>query len=608
MPGDEEVGDDDVESRRGRGEEAPSVVDHEPHVGAVEEPRIPRSEVGPSHGRDLGHHLDDRRVRRVQGGRRARADSGRHADEGDTLRSRMQQQRHEALPPFVHVGGASPEHVVVVEAELEVLPRVDHRDNPRRALRNRAERFAWVQMRERRAQRIEEDDRQERGVGDGPGPAVESPHDFGEHHVGDGRDQESRPQADRGQDDERRGHRPHHAPGQVRRRQRADRARCALPLAKRRPEGRKDRARRNGPRPCRHGGEGDDSPDILGKTALHAEVPEAIRPVDETPDAHDRREARDDQAHGGDACRRSGAKERRREPRAGRDREQKHEAHRGEGVDRVVENLSKEGRPEDLEPDSHEPSASRGEPQEAGWTGLRGRSRWRGRLRSVADPEGDEAGQRVGRRRGEVARPHADGRRKAEAHDGDTAGPADRVQRVERAAAAADGLRSGERVTERRKGRAETEGDRKDREPNDGDAGPRPARGKGVLGRIRREQAEDTIRPDRPCRHRELEPPVSPDRRSRRVSSEKSAEAEPREVPRDDRRRGLGGCAENEPRRPHPEELERKRPGAREREAEPQEGGHVGRRPRARQSRTIAPTATSSETATATSAGPSGQS
>ena len=412
-----------------------------------------------------------------------------------------------------------------------------------------------------------------------PGISARSPDGVREDHVGDGRHQESRAKTDRGQDDERCGQRPDDSPSEVRGRQLADRACHALAVTIGRPERRQDRARGSGSRPGGHGGEGDDSRDVLEKTGLHSEVAEAARPVDEAPHTHDGCDTRDDQARGGDACRCNGVKEQRREPRAGGNREEKHQAHRGEGVDRVVEHLREEHRPEDLEPDSDEPSAGRDQPHAAWRAGFPYRRRWWSRLRGVADPERDESGECVGQSGREVARPHSDGRRKAKAHRSDATGPADRVQRVERTAPAADVLRGGKRVTEGRKRRSKTEGDRKDRESNDGHARAQATTGKGVLGRIGREQSEDAIRSDRSGCDRKLEPPVSSDRRSRRLPSEESPKAKSCEVTGDNRGGGLRCGAENEPCGPQPQKLQGERPGAREPETEPQERGHVGRAP-----------------------------
>src|SRR5919197_2642905 len=97
MPGDEEIGHDDVELRRGRGEITASVVDDEPHVLTIEKLRVQRSEVDPSHLGDLRHDLDDREVRDVHGDTGTASNPRRHTDEGHVARGGMQEERNEAL-------------------------------------------------------------------------------------------------------------------------------------------------------------------------------------------------------------------------------------------------------------------------------------------------------------------------------------------------------------------------------------------------------------------------------------------------------------------------------------------------------------------------------
>ena len=92
--------------------------------------------------------------------------------------------------------------------------------------------------------------------------------------------------------------------------------------------------------------------DVLGEPGLHAEVREAVRPADEAPDAQNvvkprRARARRRRLRAGtETTERCGA-----ERRAERDGEQEDQAHRGEGVDGVVQDLREEPDPEDLETD-----------------------------------------------------------------------------------------------------------------------------------------------------------------------------------------------------------------------------------------------------------------
>jgi hypothetical protein len=167
VPRDKEIGDDDVVAIGARGEPAASIVDDEVDVRAAKQRRVPGAEVGVRGGGDLGNELDDRRALDAERGRRARADARRHAHEHDPVRRRVEEKRNESLPALVRRRGTAAEHVVVVEAELQVVPGVDDRDDPARALGGRAQRLARGEMGERRAHRIEEHGEEKRGVPDG---------------------------------------------------------------------------------------------------------------------------------------------------------------------------------------------------------------------------------------------------------------------------------------------------------------------------------------------------------------------------------------------------------------------------------------------------------
>ena len=345
VPGDEEVRDDDVVPVGARGEPAAPVTDHELYVGAPEERRVPGAEVGARRRCDLGDDLDHRRPLHAERRARARGDAGRHADERDSLRRRMQQEREETLPTLVGRGGAAAEHVVVVEAQLEVVAGVDHRHDARRALGERAEGLAGCEVCEGGPHRVEGHQSQQRGVAERAEPRTRRRDQVGEDDVRDRGEEKPRPETDRRQHDEARRERAADRAQRVGGRELAERPGCPVAIAERRPQGGQHGAGGEGTRPCGHRRETDDTEHVLAEPRLHADVGEALRRADEEPDAADRRcggaqecAARD---HGG----RRTSEEERRQRGAGREREQEDETHGGEGIDRVVQHLREEPGP-----------------------------------------------------------------------------------------------------------------------------------------------------------------------------------------------------------------------------------------------------------------------
>ena len=219
----------------------------------------------------------------------------------------------------------------------------------------------------------------------------------------------------------------------------------------------------------------------------------------------------------------------------------------------------------------------------------------------VTDGERDRSGESARGRDRDVARGHANGGGQTESHRRDPEHAAERVERVEETRALSE-ARCRQGLAERGKRRAETERRREHRQDHGDRRDP-------LRRAVRGEQPEDPDRPERARRRAELEEPVARDRPLRASPRECGTEPETPEVTgkHDGGRRRRR--AEDERGRPHPEELEAERRGAREGEARPEERGHdardLARPPRIR----LPPPITSSaRLASATSAGPSGRS
>jgi len=80
-------------------------------------------------GRDFRHELNNRRLLYAQRRSRACADAGGEADEGDTARIGVEQQRKQALAPLGDGCRAAAQYVVVIEPELEISASLCHCDN-----------------------------------------------------------------------------------------------------------------------------------------------------------------------------------------------------------------------------------------------------------------------------------------------------------------------------------------------------------------------------------------------------------------------------------------------------------------------------------------------
>ena len=604
MPGDVEVADHDVVAFLRGGQVSPPVVDHQAHVGPLEKASVPRAELRGGEARHLGHQLDHRRLGHAEGGARARRDAGRHADERGPSRRGVQEQRQEPLPALVPGGRAAAEDVEVVEPKLAVIAGVDDGDDARRAFRAPAQRLGRREMCERRAQRIEEHDRKERGVGEGAPAALGWPDDIGQHDVGRGREQHAGAKANRGQDEVARRDRAGDGPDRVRRGELAERPRRTAAPAEGCPQGGEhgtgsDRAR---PRGCRR--EADDAHEVLPEARLHADVPEVAGEVDEAPKPADRCPRGTQKRESGEHGRRHMPEHDRGEPGPQGEGDEEHEAHRGEGVDRVVKHLREEPHPKNLEPEAERPGCGRHQAQAAGRKPGRGHPRRLGsRQGRAAHEEREEPGHGARGGGGEVARRHTDEGRQAEPHGGDPDRAACDVDGVEQTAPASDVARRGERLTEGRQRCPEADGGRQQRH-DDRQRPSGPIRGEGVL------HAEHEHRPERAGRHPELEKRIAPDGACRGRSSQRRPEAETREVAGEHGRGRDGGRTQDEPRRPHPQELEAECGRAREAEAQPEDPAHVADRGLAiHWPITVAEvTAASARLATATSAGPRGRS
>ena len=173
---------------------------------------------------------------------------------------------------------------------------------------------------------------------------------------------------------------------------------------------------------------------------------------------------------------------------------------------------------------------------------------------------------------------------------------------VEEAAARTHGLGRRQRVAERRQRSAEEERRRHDRERDQSHPRGHASRAEQALGGVRGGGGEDRAGPQGRRRGRQLEDAVSPDRPRRGFAGEETAEGEPCEVARQNRRRRRRSRPDDERRRAQPQELQPERRGAGEREAEPEKRRHDFK------SQFAAPTTASTRLATATSAGPSGRS
>ncbi len=155
----------------------------------------------------------------------------------------MEKQRDQALAPLAMLRCAAAEDVVVVEAELEVVARVDDGDDSRRALQSRAQRLARSEVRERRAQRIERGDGEQREVAKRTGRDPGTGRCVGQSHVGDGREQEEGSHSEEIDRQERGDQSAEHPAEEVRPGDLSDRPRDALRVATCRPERGQHRAR-----------------------------------------------------------------------------------------------------------------------------------------------------------------------------------------------------------------------------------------------------------------------------------------------------------------------------------------------------------------------------
>ena len=186
VPRDEQIGDDHVEALVGGGQVAPPVVDDDADVAALEHAAVPGAEVRARCGGHLGHQLDNRGLVEPERRAGAGADAGGQADEQRPVRIGMQQQRHQPEAALVGCGRAAAEHVEVVEAELQVVRRLDHADDAARALGDGAQGFAAAQVHQRRAQRIGQGDEQQRRIRERAPAAAARGDDIGEDDVGQG--------------------------------------------------------------------------------------------------------------------------------------------------------------------------------------------------------------------------------------------------------------------------------------------------------------------------------------------------------------------------------------------------------------------------------------
>ena len=607
VPGDEQVRHDDVEARAGAGQVAPAVVEDQPHVGPVQQAGVPLPELRAGQRGHVGDDLDHREIVDVQRGRRAGADAGGHADEDHATGRGVQQERQEALAALVALGGAAAEHVVVVQSQLAIVAGVDDAHDAGRALLDDADRLSGIEIRQRRAAGVGHHGQHEPGVGE-PAQATVVVGDGGEDERDNRGQQEAGAQPEPGQDHERRRQRAAGAAHEVGAGQRADRPGGALALAEGRPQRGKHEAGGERRRPRGERGQADDAHEILRERGLHADIAEATGQGDERPHSRDRRGAGQEQTGGGEARRVDAAEQDGGQLGAGGQREQEHQAHRGERVDRVVQDLREERDPQDLQAHAHEPGAAGDQPDTAGGGRRGGGDGARRRRGRVTDREGDQPGQRADRRRRDVARGHAQRRRQPEAHGGDADGAAERVERVERAAAPPDQARRRQRLAERRQRGAER-GRHRDDDQRDDRHAPGGANGaERALGGVGGERPEGEARQHGAGGDAQLEQRVATNGPVASAAREPRAGGEAGEVAGDDRGRRRGGGAEHQARRAQPEQLEAERARARQREAGPQRRGHAGCNRRARCSRVAPATARNTAELTATSAGPSGRS
>ncbi len=286
-----------------------------------------------------------------------------------------------------------------------------------------------------------------------------------------------------------------------------------------------------------------------------------------------------------------------REGGSARQGDEEHEAHGGEGVDRVVEHLREEPYPQDLESEADR-SGRRGQETQPGRSdpGRDHRARFGRRRALIAHDQREQAGHGTRPGNGEVARRHPDRGREPEAQGCHPERAAGGVERVEQPAAASDAA-CHERLTEdgQRRTQADRGGQHRHRERE-------RARRKGA--------AEHEQRPETAGGRSEFEKGVAANSPRRRPTPERRSEAEAGEVAREHGRGRGGGGAEDEPRRAHPEELEAERGHTGAPEAEPEKPRHVADRARVihRPIPVTDATAPSTTLATATSAGPRGRS
>src|SRR5207253_4905517 len=107
--------------------------------------------------------------------------------------------------------------------------------------------------------------------------------------------------------------------------------------------------RSNRARPRGGGGETDDAHEVLHESRVHADVSELPGEAHEAPEAANGRPGGTHEREGGERGGRDPTEQDRREPGAQRKGDEEHQAHRGEGVDGVVEYLREEPDPQDLE-------------------------------------------------------------------------------------------------------------------------------------------------------------------------------------------------------------------------------------------------------------------
>ena len=159
VPGDEEVGDDDVEASVARRQIAAAVVDHEVHVG-------PRRAGRRSRRRSARAPPSRPRARARRPSCPSTPSAGpalavmpvARPTKSDAPRVGMEQQRQEAETALVGRRRAAAEHVVVVEPQLQIVADVDDADDAGRPLVQGAQASrAGPEVDERRAQRIGDD-------------------------------------------------------------------------------------------------------------------------------------------------------------------------------------------------------------------------------------------------------------------------------------------------------------------------------------------------------------------------------------------------------------------------------------------------------------------